>query len=146
MTNYTFDLASVDRADPVYYPKSVLFDFEKGDFVLNGKGDLKMIDSQGACEAWCRKAINIERYSKLSYSKNLGIEFEQVQLYEGKEARESWLKRTITEAVLADPKQRIQSVDSFTFEYPEPDVVMVYFIVTLKNDVSFGIKQEIKNG
>lgn len=146
MNDYTFDLPSVERPDPVEYPKTVLFDFEKGDFVLNGKGDLKLTDTSEACKAWCSKALNIERYSKRAYSKNLGIEFEMLKLYPARAAKESCIKRTVTETLLADPKGRVLAVDNFTFDYPEPDVVIADFVITLKNGVSFDLEKEFVNG
>lgn len=141
MDDYTFPLPSITRNTVTKYPKTLAFDFEKGEFKLNGKGDLKLASPEESCIAWCHKVLNIERYSKLSYSNNLGIETNVLELYDSNEAKESWLKRTIEETILADPLKRILSVDDFNFNYLEPDSVEVTCKITLKNGVSLEFKE-----
>lgn len=145
MADYTFPLPSIARNTKTSYPRTLAFDFDKGEFILNGKGDLKLSTPEESCIAWCHKALNIERYSKLSYSKNMGIETNTLELYDNNEAKESWLKRTIEETVLADPLKRILSVDDFVFTYTEPDSVIVTCKITLKNGVSLDLRERFLN-
>lgn len=146
MDDYTFPIPSIARNNITKYPKTLAFDFEKGEFKVNGKGDLMFASPEETCEAWCHKAINIERYSKLSYSNNLGIETNPLELYDSTEAKESWLIRTVTETFFADPLKRILSVNGFNFDYTEPDAVELTCIVTLKNGVSFDFVERFENG
>ena len=70
------------------------------------------------------KIIMTERYQYIMYSWNYGIElndlFGEPMTYVCPE-----LKRRITEALLWD--DRIQSVDSFEFDFPQKGVVQVAF-------------------
>lgn len=79
------------------------------------------------------KIIMTERYQYIMYSWNYGIElldlFGEPVTYVCPE-----LKRRITEALVCD--DRIQSVDSFVFDFPQKKVVRVRFTVhTIFGDV-----------
>ncbi len=79
------------------------------------------------------KMIMTERYQYIMYSWNYGIElldlFGEPVTYVCPE-----LKRRITEALVCD--DRIQSVDSFAFDFPQKKVVRVRFTVhTIFGDV-----------
>lgn len=79
------------------------------------------------------KIIMTERYQYIMYSWNYGIElldlFGEPVTYVCPE-----LKRRITEALVCD--DRIQSVDSFAFDFPQKKVVRVRFTVhTIFGDV-----------
>lgn len=107
---------------------SFYFDFEKGDFRIDGAG--KSVDATPveAWVQWCIKAINTERYRFRAYSAQYGAEWAQVDNYDSQKAKESWIERTITETLLADPLKRTAYVKSFSYVW-ESDSIGVGFTI-----------------
>ncbi|WP_213997065.1 DUF2634 domain-containing protein [Tepidanaerobacter syntrophicus] len=97
------------------YPKSYLFDFEKGDFVRDGAGKILVADGHTAWVQLCTKTLLTERFAYLSYSSDYGVEIEKVMKEKSRKTIETEIERTITEALLADP--RTESVSDFSFEW-----------------------------
>jgi hypothetical protein len=108
------------------YPKSYLFDFEKGDFVLDGAGRIIIADGYTAWVQWCVKTVLTERFAYLTYSQNYGTEIETALKQPSRQAVEAELERTITEALLMDP--RTEMVRDFRFTW-EGDQLRVAFTV-----------------
>lgn len=108
------------------YGKSWLFDFEKGDFVVDGAGRVVETDGHTAWAQWCVKSVLTERFAYLIYSTNYGAEIEQALRQPSRKAVEAELERVITEALLADP--RTEMVRDFSFEW-QGDEVKVAFTV-----------------
>ena len=97
------------------YPKSYLFDFEKGDFVLDGAGRIVIADGYWAWVQWCVKTVLTERFTCLAYSWNYGAEIEQAIKHPDRALVEMEIERTITEALMVDP--RTESVRDFSFKW-----------------------------
>jgi hypothetical protein len=108
------------------YPKSYLFDFEKGDFVLDGAGRMVIADGYTAWAQWCVKTILTERFAYLAYSRNYGVEIDEALKQPTRAAVETEVERTITEALLTDP--RTYAVRDFSFEW-RGDKLYVSFTV-----------------
>ena len=113
--------------DQPAYLRSPKFDFERGDFVLDGAGRLVMLDGHRSWAQWCAKCILTERLSFLAYSSDFGAEIERTMRLPSRQATESELIRVITEALLADP--RTESVSEFQFQWVG-DEVFVTCLVT----------------
>lgn len=109
------------------YPKSYLFDFEKGDFARDGTGKVIIADGHTAWVQWCVKTVLTERFAYLIYSNDYGVEIEKALTEKQRKAVESEIERTITEALLMNI--RTESVTDFLFEW-EGDNLLVSFIAT----------------
>ena len=109
------------------YPKSYLFDFEKGDFVLDGAGRIIIADGYTAWTQWCVKTILTERFACLAYSWNYGVEVEQARKQPDRALAEMEIERTITEALMADP--RTELVRDFSFKWRADELYVSFTIV-----------------
>ncbi|GAW28970.1 DUF2634 domain-containing protein, partial [Carboxydocella sp. ULO1] len=83
------------------YGKSWLFDFEKGEFVLDGAGRVVETDEHTAWVQWCIKTVLTERFAYLIYSTDYGTEIEQALSQKTRRTLEAELERAITESLLA---------------------------------------------
>ena len=99
--------------DSRYHP-SVLWDNEKGDFVRDGANRLIQCDGMEAFRTWCMKIATTERYTCLAYDSSIGTEIEAAMREPTHAAVESALERTITEALMVNP--RTEYVRDFEFE------------------------------
>lgn len=108
------------------YPESYLFDFEKGEFVRDTAGRIAIADGHRAWAQWCVKTVLTERFAYLAYSQNYGTEIETALKQPSRQAVEAELERTITEALLMDP--RTEMVRDFRFTW-EGDHLRVAFTV-----------------
>lgn len=109
------------------YGKSWFFDFEKGDFVLDGAGRVMQTDGYTAWAHWCVKATLTERFAYLVYSPNYGCELERARKQPSKQAVEAEMERVITESLLADPRTEV--VRDFSFVW-KGDEIYTAFTVT----------------
>lgn len=107
------NLVEETQETTVQYGQSYAFDFEKGDFVVEGDGRLRKADGHTAWAQWCIKAVITQRLAYLAYGPGFGADMDTVAAQQTKEAREAEMKLAITEALLADP--RTDSVKDFTF-------------------------------
>lgn len=123
-------VAETSRTKEEQYKTSVYFDFEKGDFVLSGDGKLREANEQDTFIQWCLKTAHTERYHFFAYSNDFGVEMVEALAQKTKAMQESMIARTLTEALMADPKGRTASVTNFEFDWTAPDSVVVTFIVT----------------
>lgn len=96
---------------------SYYFDFEKGDFRIDGAGKSVAATPVETWKQWCLKAVATERFRCRSYSKQYGAEWDQLSNYSKRKAKESWIERTITETLLADPLKRTSYVKGFTYDW-----------------------------
>lgn len=108
---------------------SLYFDFEKGDFLLDSGGKIETADPYNAWVQWCLKTVYTQRWAYFAYTDQTGVELEEAFQQETREEQESYIERTITEALLADPYSRTKRVYDFTFEW-ESDGVKVVFTVS----------------
>ncbi len=121
------ELAEQQETEPApKYGKSWLFDFKKGDFVVDGAGRVVEADGHTAWVQWCVKTVLTQRFAHVIYSSDYGTELEEALKQPSRKAVEAELERAITEALLADP--RTEMVRDFTFEW-EGDIVKVSFTV-----------------
>lgn len=115
----TFEMPEVVEQQQVQpepeYPESYLFDFEKGDFVRDGAGRIVIADGHRAWVQWCIKAVMTERSAYLAYSRDYGTESENALKQPSRAIVEKEIERTITEALLVDP--RTEMVKDFDFEW-----------------------------
>lgn len=112
----TFDLpedSTEEEEQDELYPQSVKWDWEKGDFVRDGSGKLVVSDGHEAYIDWVLKVAETERLSCLAYDSDIGTEFEDIFSYDDNDRVESELEKTITEALMVDP--RTDYVRDFSF-------------------------------
>ena len=119
------ELVEQQQTEPApKYGKSWLFDFKKGDFVLDGAGRVVEADGHTAWMQWCVKTVLTQRFVHVIYSFDYGTELEEALKQPSRKAVEAEMERAITEALLADP--RTEMVKDFVFEW-EGDIVKVSF-------------------
>lgn len=97
------------------YNPSVYFDFEEGDFRRDGAGKVVEADGREAYEQWCLKAAMTERFTCLSYTNDIGTEMVDALSQADRAATESAIERTISEALMVNP--RTEYVRNFSFEW-----------------------------
>jgi hypothetical protein len=112
---------------PPAYPPSPRFDFAAGDFVVDGAGRVVRAEAHHAWVQWCVKAVLVERFAYPVYSPDYGAELLDAGQVDDEGARYAAMAKTITEALLVDP--RTGGVSGFAFA-PEGDGVTVTFTVT----------------
>lgn len=118
-----------DEAPVTGYRRSVYFDFAKGDFVRDGAN--RLVESSGteAWIQWCIKCLQTQRYAHLAYSTDYGIDYETVFSCTTRAEAENELTREITEALGADPYERLSYIESMTFEWLDDTSVEVHLIL-----------------
>jgi len=109
------------------YPESYLFDFEKGDFVRDAAGRIMVADGHRAWVQWCVKTVLTERLACLAYSWNYGAEVEQARKQPDRALVEMEIERTITEALMVDP--RTELVRDFSFKWRADELYVSFTIV-----------------
>lgn len=97
------------------YNPSVYFDFELGDFRRDGAHRIAVADGREAYMQWCRKMVETERFSCLAYGMDTGVEMYDALGRGDHGAVESAVERTITEALMANPKT--EYVREFEFNW-----------------------------
>jgi phage baseplate assembly protein W len=139
----TFEVPSLveqQRIQPApKYGKSWFFDFEKGDFLLDGAGRVVQTDGHTAWAHYCVKTVLTERFGYLVYGPGYGCELEQARRQPSRQAVEAELERVITEALLADP--RTEMVRDFSFEWQGDEV---YITITAVPVVGTPERIEVK--
>ena len=109
------------------YPKSYLFDFEKGDFVRDAAGRIAVADGHQAWVQWCVKTVLTERFAYLAYSRNYGVEIEEALKQPTRALVEMEIERTITEALMTDPRTKL--VRDFAFRWYADELYVSFTIV-----------------
>ena len=124
----TFDMPEIEEEDEdeeQYYP-SVDFDFENGDFVLDGAHRMVKADGREAWIQWCMKIVGTERESFLAYSDDIGTEFEEMENWTDRSVRQAEIADTITEALMVHPCT--ESVDDFVFEHTADECEVTFTV------------------
>jgi len=116
------------------YPESYLFDFEKGDFVRDTAGRIVIADGHRAWAQWCVKTVLTERFAYLAYSGNYGVEIDEALKQPTRAAVETEVERTITEALLADP--RTYAVRDFSFEWRGNELYVSFTVIPVVGEAS----------
>lgn len=114
-----------EERDNQYRP-TVAWDVEKGDFILNGKGKMELCSGIEGYKVWCCKMALTQRYACLAYPEEIGTELEEALDEPEEKAVQSAIERTITEALMVNP--RTEYVRDFQFTW-EGDNISCSFIV-----------------
>lgn len=112
------DVPEVVEEQTVYdvqYKRSMAWDPELGDFVRSTTGKVEEAEGKNAYGTWCLKAVQTERYKCLAYSDEIGAEMERALGSDDIETVESMVRRTVTEALLVNP--RTEAVVDFKFQW-----------------------------
>jgi len=117
-------IAGASTAAAPAYGRSFAFDFEAGDFILDGAGRVVGTDGPTSWAIWCVKAILTERFGSLVYSRRYGSEITMAMGLPDQAMAESEIRRSITEALMADPRTR--EVRDFTLIW-DGDALTVSF-------------------
>lgn len=139
-------IEDVESEKPVGYRNGLSFDDDRGDFRLDGRH--KILDSDGieSWKSWCINCVRTERYKHLAYGTDFGIEWEAVFSATTREEAESILVRQITEALLADPYERTEYVETVEIEWKAPDAMTVKVVVHGMYDATIDITAYITKG
>ena len=114
----TFDVPAIleeGQKTEAIYKGSAFFDFEKGDFALDGAGRIAAASGFDAWKQWCIKTIATERGAFYHYTGGLGIEGEAAMGQPTEALQRLALETTIREALLADPYGRTVEVRDFAW-------------------------------
>lgn len=97
------------------YRRSAKWDPAAGDFVRDGANRMVECDGREAFAVWCFKTAQTERYRCLAYPDSIGAEMERAMDNDDEETVESMVQRTITEALMVNP--RTEDVLDFEFSW-----------------------------
>lgn len=134
-----FDVPEASDEEEEYdteYKRSMKWDTETGDFVRDSTNHVMECSGQEAYMVWCYKIALTERYSCLAYPDEIGTELEDAVYDDDPDTVESMMQRTITEALMTNP--RTESVDNFVFTW-KGDTVSCTFEVTGAGSYKFQI-------
>lgn len=142
----TMNPKELESTNSVGYRNGISFDDITGDFLRDGKNML--LDSNGleSWKSWCINCLQTERYKHLAYGTDFGIELELAMKASSREEAESILTRQITEALLADPYERTEYIESIEFDWTAPDAIEVDVVIKGKEDVTIDITAYITKG
>lgn len=127
-----------DTEYDVEYRKSVAFDLEKGDFILDGSNRMLVCDGIEAFKMWCYKMAITQRYNCLAYDDEIGTELEEATSGQEQEVIELELERAITEALLVNP--RTESVKDFSFVWNGDEVFCSFQVKGVELQETFTIE------
>ena len=137
-----FDIPDIDEDDADVeeeFKAGPLFDFDIGDFVLDGQKNVVYVNGRDLFMLWVIKTLQTQVGAYRSYY-SFGIDREGSEFQPDREAVESALERTIVEALSQNPQ--VEEVDSFTFSW-ESSSLYVTFIVTPKNWDAFDVNMAL---
>lgn len=104
-----------DTGYDTQYKRSVRWDPAAGDFVRDGANRMVKCNGREAFAIWCFKTAQTERYRCLAYPDSIGVEMERALDDDDNETIESMVQRTITEALMVNP--RTEDVGDFEFSW-----------------------------
>lgn len=113
-----FDVPEIEEqeeTDERIYRKSVYFDFDKGDFRLDGAHNMTESTGYETYMQWCRKVVVTERDQFLAYSTDIGTELEEALQNTDRDIIESAIEDTITEAIMVN--SHTEYVNNFSFTW-----------------------------
>lgn len=113
-----FDVPEIITPAPVEerkYKPSVYFDYVLGDFKRDGANKMVVAEGREAYQQWCIKTVLTERLDRMSYSSDTGTELDDALKQADRQAVESAMERTITEALMVN--KRTEYVRSFEFTW-----------------------------
>ena len=113
-----FDVPTIleeTQKNQAVYKGSAYFDFQTGDFALDGGGKIFGASGFDAWKQWCIKTIATQRGAYSNYTSGLGIEGEQAMAQPTEALQKLSLESTIKDALLADPYHRTMEVRDFAW-------------------------------
>lgn len=116
MSIKVFDVPEISDSTQSYdtaYRPSIRWDAGLGDFVRDGTNRLVECDGKEAYRTWCLKMAMTERYHCFAYPDAIGVEMEDALKEPDDKAVQSAIERTITEALMVNP--RTEYVRDFLF-------------------------------
>lgn len=116
------DVSSAEQAKVL--KAGPLFDFTTGDFVLDGQNRVVYVDGSDSYTLWVLKTLNTQ-YAACAAYPDYGIDAEEAMQQPDREAVQSALERTITEALSENPATERVSDFSFTWEGSDLNVRFV---------------------
>jgi len=137
-----FDIPDIDESEVEQQPvmKAVpLFDYEAGDFVLDGQNRVVYVDGRDGYILWVLKTLNTQLGACDSYL-GYGVDFEDAMQQPDRETVQATLERYITEALMINPAT--ESVDDFNFTW-EASTLYCTFIVKPYNLEAFDINMNL---
>lgn len=114
-----FDVPEIITPAPVEeqkYKPSVNFDYVLGDFKRDGANKMVIAEGREAYRQWCIKTVLTERIDRMSYSSDIGAELDDALKQADKQAVESAMERTITEALMVNKKTEYVRNFEFTWD------------------------------
>lgn len=143
----TFEVPTIVDApetDEEIYKESAYFDFETGDFALDGAGRIKLANGFEAWRQWCVKTCYTQRGAFAAYTDGLGIEADEAFSESDRLLQQAYLERTIKEALMADPYGRTEDVSGFVWTV-RGDSLYMTCTITGKNDKTAQISVNISD-
>lgn len=107
------------------YGTSWLFDFDRGDFVVDGAKRIVQADGHAAWAQWCVMAVLTQRFAYSVYSNDYGAELDEAVQHDDRKAVEADVELAITETLMVDPRTKL--VRDFEFRW-EGDQLFVSFV------------------
>lgn len=137
----TIDVPDVleDKEEELHYKKSVLWDMEQGDFILDGNHKMVRCNGTDTYKIWCYKVTHTERDSCLAYTDVIGVDMDEALKEPDNEAVESAIERTITEAIMVHPNT--EYVNDFSFMWKGEHVLCSFSVKGAGSD-EFRIETE----
>ena len=124
----TFSTAQVSKVDYLDAPQ---FDFSSGEFLFDNAGRIILSDG---LKDWCLKVCMTERDTRLAYSDKIGVEMADLPQEKNYRRAKSQIIRTISEALLVNP--RVQSVKNFSFRRAAEEVRLSFDVNDIQLEVS----------
>lgn len=122
-----------------YFYPGPLFDFNAGDFVLDGAHQFTMVDGLDEYVIWCLKTLKTQLGACASYPE-YGIDIDGALSEANHEAICSAFERTITEGLMRNP--RTERVYNFEFLWAA-DSLGIIFIIKPKGLDAFDITMNV---
>lgn len=119
------------------YKRTVRWDAEKGDFARDGANRLVECSGEEGFMIWCFKVAQTERNSCLAYDNNIGVEMETAKDDEREAIVESRTERTITDALMVNP--RTEEVRDFKFTWDGDELHCTFVVKGVEWDKYFKI-------
>ena len=138
-----FDFPDIDETETEQeeetFKAGPLFDFNLGDFALDGQNRVVYVDGKDLFMLWVVKTLQTQVGAYRSYY-NYGIDQEEAMDQPDREAVESALERTIIEALKQNPQT--EEVDNFFFSW-KGSTLYATFMVTPKNWEAFDVNMRL---
>ena len=118
-------LQAADSAQEESFLPSPLFDFDTGDFVRDGANRIVMVNGRDAFILWTLKMLKTQLGACASYIES-GIDLDACLQQPTREAVQSALERTITEALLSN--RQVARVYNFDFSWQASELYLSFIV------------------